>query len=300
MRSTMFAVLLLLFSQSAAAGVTPWQAFEIKDGHITIPVEVNGVAGEAILDSGAELNMLGTAYTYKHGDTLRTRGKVRVQGVFGTETKPLYQDIQVQMFGTDLELDDLASGNIGKAKLLLGNGFFRAFIVQIDYPNQRMRLLTRDALEMAEFKNIPMRGEKDTSLTAVKVEVDEQQRDGLWLTLDTGNTGGLFINRSVAEARGWLDKYPLTASTAFGVNGISSIETFLLPYLKFGPYVLENVRVSVPAEGVKSNVGKRSSNNSIYRKWGASSRGLVGFDVLKHFVLTIDYKRHRMHVGLPE
>ena len=70
-------------------------------------------------------------------------------------------------------------------------------------------------------------------------------------------------------------------------------DSFTLSEMSFGPFVLENISISVPAEG-------QNENFSTTYGYGKSIKGILGYDVLKHFVLTIDYKTGYMHVGLPE
>ena len=60
-----------------------------------------------------------------------------------SETKRLVDGVKVGMFDTIITVDDLFPMKLTQAELLIGNSFLRTFIVQIDYPNRRMRLLDR-------------------------------------------------------------------------------------------------------------------------------------------------------------
>ena len=54
--------------------------------------------------------------------------------------------------------------------------------------------------------------------------------------------------------------------------------------LRVGPYTLENVIVTVPGAGEKTSVRKE---------------GILGYDVLRHFLITMDWDRQQMHIEVP-
>jgi hypothetical protein len=84
-----------------------------------------------------------------------------------------------------------------------------------------------------------------------------------------------------------------------GVNAIAITESFRIPEFKIGPFVLEDVLVSIPAEGQSANLQSQYSTSGS-RIRGRKVQGLIGYDVLQHFLLTIDYKGGHVHLGLPE
>ena len=69
--------------------------------------------------------------------------------------------------------------------------------------------------------------------------------------------------------------------------------------MQIGPFTLENVIVTVPGKGQKSNVfddyGVGVSRVISHSK----SEGILGYDVLKHFIVTIDFKRSLLHMEPP-
>ena len=67
----------------------------------------------------------------------------------------------------------------------------------------------------------------------------------------------------------------------------------------FGPYVLENVLVNIPAEGQTSNIEDQNSFTGTRIK-SAKQKGVIGYDILKHFVLTLDYRAGNAHISVPE
>jgi len=203
------------------------------------------------------------------------------------------------LFGIAFEVDGMVAIPFSnrRATMIIGASFFSRFLVQLDYPNQQMRLIDRDELNLAKSENIRTLPQTGSGMPIVEVVIG--QREKIWLLLDTGNNGGVFVERKLAEKMGWLDSMDVERHRSAGANAIAEVESFLIPELKFGPYTLENVQGTVPAEGAKLSVA--SSNSRVgSRIRGKRVRGLIGYDVFKHFLLTIDYSGGHMHVGLPE
>ena len=67
------------------AGVTEWVDFKLENGHIKVPVKIEGIDTFAILDTGAQLNAINKAFVGKHDLSFNKGGKVRIDGVFGEQ-----------------------------------------------------------------------------------------------------------------------------------------------------------------------------------------------------------------------
>lgn len=292
-----------LVALPAFAGVTQWYPFTLDDGHVLVDIELNGIPTKAILDTGAESNGISDAFIRAHNLSFTKAGRTRVKGVYGEDIRDRYNGVSVKLFGVDLTLNKLLNLNFGGPDrgLLLGAGFFDDFVTQIDYPNQRIRLINKDSIDMAKLRNV--RAERDASSYMPIININLNNQKNAWLMLDTGMNGGILIERNIATNRDWLDgKYKIVHSDSSGVTRKQRIESFLLPSVTVGPFELENVVVSTPAEGqditIADDVGEKTRTNS--RIKGKRIDGLLGYDVLKHFVVTIDYDKGYVHFGLPE
>lgn len=290
---------ILLFSLNSVAGVTPWIDFELEGGHVKIPATIAGIDTYAILDTGAQVNAINSAFIRKHNLTFDSGRKMRINGAFGVEDKLTYNNVPIGFFGIETELDNMPTLSLGYHTngLLFGSGFFNMFIAQLDYPNHKMRLIKHGSIDMAKLENIEVRKQTSTGMPIVKVGLEDEQY--IWLLLDTGNAGGMVVERKTARKLGWLDKLDTKASSMAGANNIITTENFRIPLLKFGPFELENVLVTIPAEGEKSNLVSQYRRAGSLIK-GKKVEGVIGYDVLKHFLITIDYKRGNAHIGLPE
>jgi len=77
-------------------------------------------------------------------------------------------------------------------------------------------------------------------------------------------------------------------------------ERFNLPTFEIGGFELTNVIVSVPPDGKKFELFQRDTKTgSRLRQKRRKSQGILGYDVLKHFVVTIDYKGGHVHLEAP-
>lgn len=290
-------LLVLSLCQSAFAGVSPWIPFENNTGHITIPVTLNGEETRAILDTGANGNAISEHFLARHEGEYKVGGSVLVRGITGTRRVNLVNNIQVEMFGSKFELDQLMPSRTRNFDLIVGLPFFEQYIVQIDYPLRQLRIIDQDTIDLKQFANVKMKRGDGTGQPLVRVNLNDEFEP--WLLFDTGSSGGVFLQRQDAKRLGWLDKYGIDDGLSIGVNAIvSRTDRFNVPEMTIGPYVLENIIVSVPGEGQKSNVGV---NDRSYKKRikGNKSGGILGYDVLKHFIVTIDFKRNLLFMELP-
>jgi len=285
--------LLLISSINSQA---EWLPFTLKNNHITVDIEFNGQPARAMLDSGAESNAVSAFYVERYNEGIKSAGTVNVKGVSGTQKRRVYNNVPVKLFGVDFTLDKLPAMSLAGSAILLGSPFFTQFIVQIDYPNSRIQLFPKKSIDMDKFKNVNIKRQRGTLLPAIEVKVNDKS---VWLTLDTGNNGGLYIKRSYAIENHWLDENTDVIETQVaGVNGASNTETFGLQSLSLGPYELENILVTIPAEGETSAIGRRSKESGIVKR-SKQTMGLLGYDVLKHFVVTIDYSNYKVHLVAP-
>jgi predicted aspartyl protease len=293
--------LLLVASPQSFASATEWIDFTIDNGLIKIPVEVGGKPAYAILDTGANINSINQNFIEENEFEFDKGRTIEIEGAFETDKRRrTYNNVPTKLFGIDLELDKLVSLELGSPSnaLLIGAGFFDDFIVQLDYPNSKMRLIQRGAIDLAKLKNINMRVDENSRRPIVKVNFKDDKSD--WVLLDTGSNGGLTVDRNVAKKRGWLEKYQSDATYAAGVNSVRTMDSFRIDLVKFGPFELENILVNVPAEGETSKLVSQYKGTTGSRIRGPKVNGILGYDILQHFLITIDYKKGHAHIGLPE
>lgn len=287
----------LLFNTFSHAAMTPWLDFTYQNGLITIPVKVSDIDSYAVLDTGANINAINENFVAKHKLTYTHSGNMELEGAFDTQRNKVYQKVPVSFFGINTQLEDLPTITLNNPDnaVLFGQGFFKLFNTQIDYPNQRMRLLTHDHLDLKKYENIEFKLQKGFERPIVKLELEG---DSVWMLLDTGYSGGIMIERRFAKKFGWLETQNQTAEFS-GANTSEKMENVQAKEVKFGPYTLSNVHVAFPAKGSKVKITSQYSHSSSHVK-GVRVRGIVGYEVFKHFVMTMDLKSGNLHVGVPK
>ncbi len=179
------------------------------------------------------------------------------------------------------------------ADVTLGRNFLEHYVIQIDYPNQRLRFFDRKELDLRKHKNIKSQTDANGLLIA-SVNLNDQK--DMWLTLNTSSTYGLLVRRVSAEDLGWLDDYELSSSRNSGVVTSVNVSTLVLPKITLGPHEIRDVEVRVPLKGQAITASSTRAGTGSHQK-GKKVKGTVGYKVLKDFVLTIDYKKGRLHVG---
>lgn len=295
----LFAASLFLFMHPAIAGVTAWIPLTVENGHISIPVTVAGIEGKAILDTGSQLNALNRNFRKKHSLEFSKGKKYRIAGVYGEEEVDSFNKVPVNLFGSEVNMNGVADISLGfhSTSLLLGAGFLEQFIIQLDYPNARIRFITHDTLDLEALQNIEFQSQMGTSMPIVKVGLGESSA---WVLFDTGNSGGLLMNKSKIETLQLHDSPKGAQSLSIGAtNHVAVLDNYRVPELQFGPYTLENVLVSVPTDNQKVMLGERYKTLGSHIR-GKKVDGILGYDVLQHFLITIDYKNGHAHIGLPE
>ncbi|QPG06452.1 retropepsin-like domain-containing protein [Salinimonas marina] len=201
------------------------------------------------------------------------------------------------MFGTTTGINNVVEAALGHSSigLLLGAPLFQGNVMQIDYPGRKLRLISRDVVNLHKIKNIPMVEQRGSGMPLVEVTLNGQRT---WLVLDTGNAGGIMIERSLAEGLG-LANSDNQVHQASDISKTVKLESTRIDEVVFGPYTLENMLVSFNAEGSNIDLNNQYKTTGT-RIRGKKVEGLIGYEVLKHFVITMDYQRAYLHAGLPE
>ena len=136
---------------------------------------------------------------------------------------------------------------------------------------------------MYDVANVRTVVQQGSGMPIAEIEINGKAH---WLLIDTGNSGSLFVDRKVASRVGLLDKVE-AASESFGVNGSGINEFATADTVKFGPYEISDVKVSFPSEGQKTHIESQYKELGS-RLGGKKVVGLIGYDLLKDFVNTLE------------
>ena len=297
MRTCVLLIFTLLgWAQHVVAGVTPWVDFEIRDGHVLIPTSIEGIDGMSLIDTGAQVSFIERSFMRLHNLKFGNGRPMKIMGVGSSEMRKTFSNVPVRIMGTELNFKVLVEGKLlNDTQLLIGGDFLSQLYFQFDYPNKRFRGITRDTFELKKIRNVESKLDPATRQPMVKVRLNDEK--DVWLVMDTGNSGGVLLKRRVATRRGWLDEFDTEVNSARGVVGALDVETFRLPVLAIGPYDVKNARVTVPQEGKRFDIFQRQRGLSDIR---SKTQGLLGYDVWKNFLVTIDYRSGALFIEIPQ
>ena len=293
----LLALLLLPMAGFTSAQTSEWMPIKIDNGKILVNTTVAGIDGYSVIDTGSNWSAINTRFLEKNRIDLNAAGETQVSGFFQTQKRRFYTDVAATLLGTPTRFAYLGEVTLSSdtTQLLIGGDLLKQYIFQFDSPNQRMRWLSRNSLNLRKISNVPSKVDKQSKSVIAKVNLNDEQ--DLWVTVDTGAASGLWIDRSLAAKKGWLKKHHATPARARGANAQGAIEQFRLPKVNIGEFETSNTLVSVAAAEQPNQLFERSTRpGSKMQRSKGKSRGLLGWDALKHFVLTIDYRIGKIHL----
>lgn len=278
------------------AAISPWVEFTIVRGLVVIPTQVAGIDGYSVIDTGSQVT--GIQHSFVQENELKfTLGRpIQIAGVNGKESRRVYQNVPATLMGADLTFKRVVDFDIDpRMQLLIGGDFLAGLYFQFDYPNKRLRAISRDTFDLKKISNVKSKIDPATRQPMAKVRLNDEH--DAWLVMDTGSTSGVLMKRAPAKRQKWLQRFPVERSSIRGVTDSSAIEKFRLPKIEFGPFNVKNALVLVPPEGEPLTMFSGTQSRSSRR---SKVQGLLGYDVLKNFLVTFDYRTGAMFVELPE
>lgn len=283
---------LVLFLCLCLAGVAHadddygWAPFEIVNGQMIVDATIAGHETKAVLSAGATIDGISWDFLDEYGHELRRalHGQDVRYVSAGQEYKVVpYIEVPISVLGVPTTMPYLVPGDFEGAGLMLGEQFFDRGIVQVDYPNGRLRKLKRRALKLKKLANVKAR-RTDAWGGGLSIKVNLNGEVDRWLAMSTSSRDGIVISRGLADKYGWLEKYPIERRQVVDYAGqLHDVLSFNIDTFTIGPYTLENVIVNVPDT----------------HEWRGLNTGSIDLEVLQHFVLTMDVNKRRLHIAAP-
>lgn len=183
------------------------------------------------------------------------------------------------LFYVDTRRSDTAS-RTGFEYGVLGGGFLKDYVVEIDFPARRVRFLDRKRFEVPESVDTP--GEAVLPLSIVS------NRPGLEVTisgakntllLDTGANIPLLLSGAVATESS-VASDPIPGFEFAGTMGQAETEFGIAEEVRVGPFRFDHVPAVVAPKG--------------WYNIGLPGDSVIGYDLLAQFVVRIDYPRGRL------
>jgi predicted aspartyl protease len=292
-----FYLLTFQFHGQASPPAEGWTPIEVQQGKLLVKTSVAGIDGYSMIDSGATGSAINERFLAKHSLKLKSSGLTRVSGIVERKRRRLYRNVPVKILGVDTEFSKLVDISFQRQDIqfVLGADFLGLGVFQFDYPRQRMRLLDRKSVNLRQLSNVKSRFDDACNDIIAKVRLNNEQN--VWLKVDTGAHSGVLLDRSVATRNNWLASNPSQTVHVSGVNATGIMEQFRLPLVQIGDFEVLDVLTTVPAKGQKTELFRREKpTGSNLSRTRSKAKGLLGYDVLKHFILTIDYRSGKIHL----
>jgi membrane-associated protease RseP (regulator of RpoE activity) len=264
--------------------------FELNGNEIFLQLRVNGSRPLWFgLDTGAAGSVVNTATAEVLG--MKMEGGHQATGAGGQVPSSRVQGVTFDIGSAQLK--DLTVATIALTSIenamghtmdgILGYEFFRRFVVEIDYEKQFLNLYEPagfvyegrgESLPISFIHNHPY----------VRAKVAAQGREPVEgnFVLDTGSNFPLVLLNSFVNANRLADSSTKTLKIfGRGVGGEIMMPVGRTSRLILGSYSLENPVTSFPQSGTFAQ---------------AEAAGNIGGALLRHFKVTFDYSRSRMHV----
>jgi hypothetical protein len=164
---------------------------------------------------------------------------------------------------------------------ILGEGFFRRFVVEIDVAKQRLRLFEPKTFEYnGPGEILPISFKKDTPIIDATITAQGRAPIVGRFEIDTGCDGDLCIGHEFVAANHLVDENDAGKSdTRRGVGGGAEIRTGTLSELRMGKLVVKKPSANFFLEGSPA---------------GESQAGHIGLGVLERYKMIFDYSHLRI------
>jgi predicted aspartyl protease len=255
---------LMLLCVAASAEAEP---LRVHDGRLFIAAKVNGVATEALLDSGAEASIF--------DPDLAARAKVangtpqEIKGSAGSQAARLVGGVTISALGVEirpeavavLDLSDLSHRLLKRpTQAIIGRELFDSARLQIDLAGGHISV-SRDT--MPRGAKLPLTAHAGIEAIPVKANGVAAQAE-----FDLGNGSDVMISRDLAKKLGLK---VLGKRAGGGIGGAIQRDYVLLPSLEVAGRRFHNLH---------ANIDDQPSHNDMN----------VGTSILKNFLITTDFK----------
>lgn len=278
---------LLFVAKSQAADNTNMTSvalpISLTRNRIMLPTKVNGTALSFLLDTGYGINMI-------HPDLieplkLQRAGKITIVGIAGEEEAGTYSGAVFDLGGMIYSPRRLASlpseaeNHRRRRDGILGAGFFRRFVVEMDFAEKKLRLHEPGSFSyVGKGEIIPLHFEKDTPIIEAAILSPTGAVARARFEVDTGCDDYLCLDPEFVEANR-LAGAQESSGIKRGVGGNARIRHGAVPELRLGHFVLANPTANFFTDASPA---------------GKGLAGHIGLAALQHYKVIFDYSRRQM------
>jgi hypothetical protein len=169
---------------------------------------------------------------------------------------------------------------------ILGAGFFRRFVVEIDVANRRLRLHDPERFSYAGAGEvIPIEFKRDTPVVEASIVLPGRAPVSARLEIDTGCDGCICLGHQFVAAHKLLEATNAAPTDSRrGVGGTADIREGTLAELRLGKLFVKDPSANFFLEGSPAGVGQA---------------GHIGLGTLQRFKIILDYSRRQLVLEPP-
>ncbi|HKL50631.1 MAG TPA: aspartyl protease family protein [Wenzhouxiangellaceae bacterium] len=262
-----------------------WMAFAEGESRPAVEVVINGKKTTALIDTSISANAISYQFAREAGIEPGPRS-LSLPDIQDGEQLPLSSTFTLELGGNPVELDSAVMIPAEDIGLIVGRPLLNALVVQIDYPNRRLRFMPAD---MGRFEgNVKLRrGRFNQPMVVAQVN-----RKRVWMNLDTSSDTVTLLTDRIVDKHGWQgEEIGADQLQAAGLTVRPDVRAMRLDELELGPYKIEGVVAAAPVEGRERSTGYGA--HRISEKFGGD--GILGHEVMRNFLVTIALGTDNVH-----
>ena len=254
---------------------------EYRRGQLMVPVRVGTNMMSFLLDTGYGMTMLRADHAAAM--QLRKTGRITIVGIAGEEPADVFEGPEFHIGEKNWKSRRVAALPENPARRrrrdgILGSGFFRRFVVEIDSVAKQLTIHEPGTYQYAGKGDVlPIRFKSSTPIVTATVVLTNGSEVKTEFEVDTGCDGGLCIGKH------FVDEHQLAASgresQRQGVGGGAATRGGSLPKLRLGKVEVTNPSANFFLEGSPVD---------------APLAGHIGSEILRKYRVIFDYSRKQM------
>ena len=260
--------------------------YELRRGHVMIDAQLNGSnALPFMLDTGYGVTLLPPGLA--EGLGLRRAGRITIVGIAGEEAAGTFDGPEFDFSGLRWRPRRVAGfpgeGSQRRSRYgILGSGFFRRHVVEIDPASGRVTLHVPEGYEYRGTGEVlPLTFQDTTPIVEGTFVREGAEPIAARFEFDLGCDGCLCLGRDFTEKHGLLPEGERSTGARVGVGGSMKTRSARAPELRLGKLSFPSPRASFFMEGSPVD---------------APLAGHVGYELLREHRLILDYARKRLIV----
>ncbi|MGO3164492.1 MAG: PDZ domain-containing protein [Sphingobacteriaceae bacterium] len=272
--------------------------FEIDGNLVVVPVKINGLELDFLLDTGVKETILflskGDSIPLENVHKVKFSGigiEDGVEGIMSTGNTVEVGEIMVDSLhllyvigAEDLDI----SSHVGiPINGILGSHFFKDHLVKLNY--QRRRISMYDAFDYSTrlvrgYKRIPIRLERNRPYTRLSIDLGERLLPNANMLVDMGNSDGLLVFPFLIDSLK-IREPSIYEYIGKGFSGLIYGRRNRIAGFNWADFYIKHPIVSYP------------DSNAVHVAMLAEGRiGSVGSQVLQHFYVFFNYPKREMYL----